>query len=211
MLDFRDLCLQWGVALTGGIASGKSTVGRSLRERGFTVIDADQASRLVVLPGTDGFAEIVAYFGQTILLPSGELDRAKMREIVFNDTEKRRKLESIIHHRLAVVSEELLRKEGLFENPRLWFYEASLIYERKREKDFSAVWVVYCPEILQIERVMKRDTISHEQAVAILKAQMPPDEKVKKADLVIRTDCSSDELEKQITDALSRMQTGVKP
>ncbi|RYZ62497.1 MAG: dephospho-CoA kinase, partial [Proteobacteria bacterium] len=206
-----DLCLHWGVALTGGIASGKSTVGKSLRERGFTVIDADQASRLVVLPGTDGFHEIVAYFGQDLLLPTGELDRAKMREIVFADTEKRLKLESIIHHRLAVVSEGLLRKEGLFENPRPWFYEASLIYERKREKDFSAVWVVFCPEDLQIERVMKRDNITREQAVAILKVQMPPAEKVKKADLVIRTDCSNAELENQITDALSRMQTGVKP
>ncbi|RYZ51849.1 MAG: dephospho-CoA kinase, partial [Proteobacteria bacterium] len=176
-MEFIDLSEKWGIAITGGIASGKSTIAESLRQRGFVVIDADQASRLVVLPGTEGFKEVVSTFGQDILTPSGEMDRAKMREIVFQSPEKRLVLEKIIHHRLASVSEDILRRENLFDHPKVWFYEASLIYERNRSSDFARVWVAYCPRDVQIERVMARDKIDEQAAEAILRAQMSPDEK----------------------------------
>jgi dephospho-CoA kinase len=202
-MEFTELSEKWGIAITGGIASGKSTIAESLRQRGFVVIDADQASRLVVLPGTEGFKEVVSTFGQDILTLSGEMDRAKMREIVFQSPEKRLVLEKIIHHRLASVSEELLRRENLFEKPKVWFYEASLIYERNRSSDFARVWVAYCPRSVQIERVMARDRIDKPAAEAILRAQMSPDEKAKRADLVIQTDCPRDELESRIDQALT--------
>lgn len=204
-MHFNELSQKWGIALTGGIASGKSTIAESLRLRGFTVIDADQASRLVVLPGTEGFQELLASFGPDILTASGEMDRAKMRDIIFKSPEKRIALEQIIHHRLAAVSEELLRREELFQRPRPWFYEASLIYERKRAGDFSRVWVAYCPRAMQIERVMARDHITLEAAETILAAQMPPEDKVKQADYVIHSDCDRRELELRIDQALKTL------
>ena len=204
-MHFTELCQNWGIALTGGIASGKSTVADSLRQRGFVVIDADQVSRLVVLPGTEGFKEVLAAFGQDILAASGEIDRAKMRDIVFKSPEKRRWLEGIIHHRLAAASEELIRTEKLFEQPRPWFYEASLIYERKRESDFAKVWVAYCPRELQIQRLMARDHSDRERAEEMLAAQMPPEQKAQQADLVIDTDCARPELERRIDQALGSL------
>lgn len=207
-ISFQDLSKHWGIALTGGIASGKSTVAESLRQRGFIAIDADQASRLVVLPGTDGFREVVDHFGTDILTPSGEMDRAKMREIVFQDSKQRLKLESIIHHRLTAVSKELLAKEGLFHNPRPWFYEASLIYERGRENDFSQVWVAYCPKVVQIARLMARDKIDETKAEAILAAQLSPELKRDKADRVLYTDCSRAELEDRVSQALKTLRQG---
>jgi len=201
-MQFTDLSRHWGIALTGGIASGKSTIGESLRQRGFVVIDADQASRLVVLPGTEGFKEVVTAFGQDILTATGEMDRAKMRDIVFKSPERRLVLETIIHHRLAAISEELLRREKIFDQPATWFYEASLIFERGRAKDFSKVWVAYCPPDIQIDRVMARDRSTREQAERIIKSQMSPEDKVKQADLVIHTDCDREELETRITEAL---------
>lgn len=207
-MNIQQLTKQWGIALTGGIASGKSTIGRSLKARGYVVIDADQVSRQVVLPGTDGLREIAAHFGTEVLTPDGELNRAKMRDIIFADAAKRQALEAIIHHRLSAVSEEIMRKAGLFASPRPWFYEASLIYERQREKDFSAVWVAYCPRETQITRVMARDAIDRMQAEAILKAQMPPDEKARRADLVLDTDGGPQELERRITLALASIEKG---
>ncbi|MBC7659068.1 MAG: dephospho-CoA kinase [Chitinophagaceae bacterium] len=208
---FSTLSQTWGIALTGGVASGKSTVGESLRQRGFVVIDADQASRLVVLPGTEGFKEVVATFGTNILTASGEMDRAKMREIVFQSPDKRATLESIIHHRLTHISEELLRRENLFDSPRFWFYEASLIYERKRAGDFNRVWVAYCPRALQIQRLMARDHCDQEQAERILIAQMPAEDKAKQADLVIDTDCDRPELERRIEQALASLTQDPSP
>lgn len=204
-MHFNELSQKWGIALTGGIASGKSTIAESLRQRGFVVIDADQASRLVVLPGTEGFKEVVTYFGRDILTASGEIDRAKMRDIVFKSPEKRIALEQIIHHRLAAVSEEWLHRENFFQKPRIWFYEASLIYERKRAGDFSQVWVAFCPRETQIERVMARDRITREAAEKILEAQMPTEGKVKQANFVIHTDCDRQELELRIDQALESL------
>ena len=207
-MNIQQLTRKWGIALTGGIASGKSTIGRSLKARGFVVIDADQISRQVVLSGTEGLAEIVAKFGHEILTAEGELNRSKMRAIIFADAKKRQALEAIIHHRLSAASEEQLHKAGLFAAPRPWFYEASLIYERQREKDFAAVWVAYCPRETQIARVMDRDAIDRSQAEAILRAQMPPEEKVQRAELVLDTDCDPQELERRITLALASIEKG---
>lgn len=207
-ISFHDLAQQWGIALTGGIASGKSTIGRSLKARGHVVIDADQVSRLVVLPGTEGLDEIVKTFGRQVLTPQGDMDRVKMRELVFADAAQRLKLESIIHHRLEKTSTDLLRAEGLMASPRTWFYEASLIYERGREKDFAEVWVAYCPLETQMIRVMARDSINRTQAEAILSAQMPAAEKARLADRIIDTNCDPDELERRITTALKSIERG---
>ncbi len=210
-MQFSELSQKWGIGLTGGIASGKSTIAERLRQRGFVVIDADQMSRLVVLAGTEGLREIVKAFGQTILTATGEMDRAKMRDIVFKSPDRRLVLEKIIHHRLATVSEELLVREHIFAKPRYWFYEASLLYERARTKDFHKIWVAYCPEDIQIQRVIARDRIQRADAELIIKAQMPVAEKVKQADLVIDTNCDRGELEWRIDRALETLSPDLNP
>ncbi len=205
-MHFTELCQYWGIALTGGIASGKSTVAEGLRRRGFVAIDADQVSRLVVLPGTEGLKEVVTVFGRDILTASGEMDRAKLRGIVFQTPALRTQLEEIIFKRLGAATEELLLKENLFQNPRPWFYEASLIYERQRARDFSQVWVAFCPRETQIQRLMLRDGSDRQQAEAMLASQMPAEDKAKQADLVIDTDCDKSELEQRIDQALRSTQ-----
>lgn len=201
-LTFQKLCKDFGVALTGGVASGKSTVASILRQLGYVVVDADQVSRLVVAPGTEGLGEVVAAFGKEILNSAGEMDRAKMRQIIFQSEDKRRLLEGIIHKRLNAATADIVEREGLNSSPRPWFYEASLIFERKRETDFHSVWVAYCPEELQIERLIRRDASTRESALAILGAQMPTADKRVKADLVIDTDCSLIELVDRVKEAL---------
>ncbi len=206
-IDFQTLCKRWGIALTGGIASGKSTIAESLRKRGYTVIDADQVSRLVVAKGSEGLSEIVTAFGSEILTEEGEMNRALMRQLVFQDSEKRLRLESIIHKRLEGATKTLL--SSVLNQPELWFYEASLIFERKREQDFLEVWVAHCPQDVQIQRLMARDGSDRTQALAILAAQMPPEEKQRLATRTIATDCTRAELEDRITACLTALKSGV--
>lgn len=201
---FEKLCKDYGIALTGGIASGKSTVASIIRQLGHIVIDADQVSRLVVAPGTEGLREVVAAFGKGILTPNGEMDRAQMRDIVFQSPDKRRLLESIIYRRLNAATADIAAREHLDRQARPWFYEASLIFERGRDRDFRSVWVAYCPEALQIERLMRRDSSTREAAMAIIAAQMPSSEKRAKADVVIDTDCSPDELVERVKETLRK-------
>ena len=203
----KELYKEWSIALTGGIASGKSTVASMLRSLGYLVIDADQLSRKIVEPGTPGLEEIVQHFGKDVLTPSGALDRARMRSIVFTSESDRLKLESIIHHRLSEASEEELRQAGLFEHPHLWFYEASLIYERGREADFAAVCTVFCEEETQIARVMQRDGISRDEAKKIIAIQMPSSEKAKRAHFVISSEGSREQLEARVKETVEAMKT----
>lgn len=198
----QEALKQWGIALTGGIACGKSAIAAIIRQQGYIVLDADAMSRAVVEPGTEGLAAVVQAFGPTVLNSDGTMNRQRMREVVFQDPSRRQQLEAIIHPRLQTEVQKTLEIKGFFQNPRLWFYEASLIYERKRAADFKAVWVAYCPVELQITRVMQRDHCSREMAEAIIAAQMPAKEKADLADLVIDTNCSFAELEQRVLKAL---------
>jgi dephospho-CoA kinase len=201
-MDIQAALKQWGIALTGGIACGKSTIASIIRQQGYIVLDADAMSRAVVEPGTEGLATVAKTFGPAVLNSDGSMNRQAMRELVFQDPSRRLQLEAIIHPRLQAETQRVLEKQGFFQNPRLWFYEASLIYERKRAADFKAVWVAYCPVELQIMRVMDRDRCTREMAEAILAAQMPAQEKADLADKVIHTDCSFAELEQRVREAL---------
>jgi dephospho-CoA kinase len=201
-MNLDEALKQWGIALTGGIASGKSTIASILRQQDYIVLDADAMSRAVVAPRSDGLAAVAQTFGPAILNPDGSMNRQAMREVVFQDPTKRLQLEAIIHPRLQAETQKALEMQGFFQNPRLWFYEASLIYERNRAADFKAVWVAYCPLELQITRVMDRDRCTREMAEAIITAQMPAQDKAALADKVIHTDCSLTELEQRVREAL---------
>jgi len=201
-MNIQDALKQWGIALTGGIACGKSTIASILRQQGYIALDADAMSRAVVEPGTEGLAAVVQAFGPAILNSDGTMNRQHMRELVFQDASRRHQLEAIIHPRLQAEVKKSLEMKGFANNPQIWFYEASLIYERQRAADFKAVWVAYCPLEQQISRVMARDSCSHELAKAMIAAQMPAERKAELADRVIDTDCSLPELEQRVLNAL---------
>ena len=206
-MEFKQVLKQWSIALTGGIACGKSTIATIIRQQGLIVVDADTMSRQVVAPGTEGLAEVVKSFGPEILDADGSMNRSAMRTLVFSDPQKRLQLEAIIHPRLQAEVVKELEKHGFFQRPQIWFYEASLIYERQRAADFKQLWVAYCPEEVQIERVMQRDRCSREIAQAILATQMPARDKADLADRVIRTDCTPEELQRQVLKVLSPLLT----
>ena len=173
--------------LTGGIASGKSTVAARLRAHGVPVIDADELAREVVQPGTDGLRAIVETFGEGVLDPTGALDRKALARIVFADDAARRRLNAITHPRIGQRTADLaddLRRKG----EALGCYEAALLVENGIADMFRPLVVVSCPEAVQIARVQARDDASRDDAIARIKAQKPLAAKVAVADFVIDTD-----------------------
>ncbi|HMJ11087.1 MAG TPA: dephospho-CoA kinase [Polyangiaceae bacterium] len=182
--------------LTGGIGSGKSRVARRFRERGLPVIDADQLARDVVVPGSSGLAEIVAEFGAGVLDTRGELDRAALAKIVFNDEAARRRLNAITHPRVRELT-ALRISEHASAGALLVCYEVPLLVESGMAEALRPVVVVSAPEALQVERVMARDGASESDARARIAAQMSLAEKVKVADFVIDNRGSLAELQAQ--------------
>ena len=164
------------IGLTGGIASGKSTVAAMLKEYGFPVIDADQLARDAVLPGTSGLRQIVSAFGSEVMKEDGSLDRTVLGEKVFSDPSARKVLESILHPAIKELAQkclEQLRREGV----PVVFYMAPLLIEAGVTDRVDEIWIVYVSREIQLERVRKRDAISREDAEKRLAAQMPMDEK----------------------------------
>lgn len=170
--------------LTGGIASGKSTVAALLRELGAPVVDADALAREVVAPGSPGLAEIVARFGDQVLLPDGQLDRKQVGALVFGDDEARQALEAITHPRIAAAGQERLAALRAAGEP-VAFYEAALIVEKGLQRGLDGLVVVAVPEPVQIERLRARDGIDAEAARARIRAQLPLADKVAAATHVI--------------------------
>lgn len=205
-MNIQKLFKQHCIAITGSIASGKSTVASMIRARGYPVIDADNLARLAVAPGSEGLRKIIREFGEGVISKDGHLDRKLMRQIVFNNPEARLKLETIIHPYLGALAIDELTAMGYEAQKGLWFYEASLIYEKSLQDRFKAVWVCYCDKQLQLERLMKRDGISQAEAVQTLKNQMPGDEKAKLAEHVIDTGCDLQTLEVLVQEAIESLE-----
>jgi len=183
--------------LTGGIATGKSTVSEMLRELGANVIDADAIARDIVRPGMPAYEEIIEYFGDGVLDETGNLDREKLGAIVFSDDEKRRRLESLTHPR---VYQEMLRQthELIDRGIEIAVMDVPLLFESGAESWLNPVILVYAPEDVQLERLMKRDECDEEQARARISSQMPIEEKKEKADYVIDNSGSPDDTRAQV-------------
>jgi dephospho-CoA kinase len=175
------------VGLTGGIASGKSTVGRLFAELGATVIDADQVAREVVERGSEGLAEIVTAFGNDVLSADGTLDRKKLAAIVFDDAPARKRLEAITHPRIFARSMQRMAEAAAREE-KLAIYEATLLVENGSYKMLHALVVVAASEATQIRRVAARDGIDEAAARRRLAAQSSLDAKLAVADYVIWND-----------------------
>lgn len=163
------------IGLTGGIASGKSTVSSWLSDLGASVIDADGIARFVVLPGQPALAEIAERFPE-VIHSNGTLDRAKLAERIFNNEKDRKALNAIIHPRIQQKVIELVdwnREQG-FE---IIIYDAPLLIENKLHEGMDGVILVAAPEEVQIARLMKRNDFTREQAIARLRSQLSLDDK----------------------------------
>ncbi|UCB50126.1 MAG: dephospho-CoA kinase [Deltaproteobacteria bacterium] len=186
------------LGVTGGIATGKTTVVRMLEELGAPVIDFDLLARQVVEPDKPAWQEIVAYFGKQVLQNDNQLDRKKLSDIVFRDIEKRKKLESFTHPRIH--AEFMVQLSTVVEKDpdAIVQVDVPLLIENNLQYLFHKTLLVYIPEEMQIERLVKRDKISKEEAADRLKAQLPIDEKMGYADFVIYNDKSLEETKKQV-------------
>jgi dephospho-CoA kinase len=190
------------VGLTGGIASGKSTVSSMFQDAGVPVICADELARDAVQPGSQALDEIRRTFGARVIDQEGGLDRVRMAELVFSDESKREALEHIIHPRVAEQKDrriDALRHDG----HRLAIVDVPLLYEKGWERQFDLIIVVYVPRIAQEQRLMQRDGMTRDEARSRLDAQMPIDDKKQKADRVVDNSDSLAHTRKQV-DALLR-------
>lgn len=192
------------VGLTGGIATGKSTVSTLLKARGLPIVDADVIARQVVEPGTPGLAKIKAHFGDKVILGDGRLDRKALGDIIFKDASQRAKLNAIVH--------PAVRKAMFWEVVRYWFrgekvciMDVPLLIEGPLHKMVGRVVVVYCSEEIQLQRLMLRDGSTREDALSRLRSQMPIAEKVQYADIVIDNSGTPHDLEVQIDDLVARL------
>lgn len=182
------------VGLTGGIASGKSTVANLFAARGIPVIDTDLIARDIVAPGTAGLAAVLAAFGGSLQLPDGTLDRRRLRSLVFDDPSRRQQLESILHPRIEARMEELAATSG---GP----YQVlviPLLMESGLEKRVDRVLVVDCSEAVQRERLMVRDGESAAAADRILAAQLDRQTRLDGADDVVLNAGTRDDLERRV-------------
>lgn len=194
------------IGITGGIASGKSTVSDMFKKLGVPHIDYDVIARQVVEPGKPAWKDILAYFGSQVLNKDKSVDRKKLGGIIFRDYEKRKKLESFTHPRIHKQFLEQL-DEITKDNPGLIIQvSVPLMIEQNLQHMFHKLLVVYVSEEHQIERLIARDKINEEAARAILRAQSPIEEKIGYSDFVIYNSGSLDATKKQVADLLKQLQ-----
>ncbi len=185
------------IGLTGGIASGKSTVADCFRSLGAAVVDADQVARDVVAPGSEGFVAVVDAFGAEMVGEDGTLNRAKLGALVFGDAEARKKLNAITHPRIAAESQRRIAEQSRTDAPYV-IYEAALLVENGMAKAFGALIVVAVAPERQLARLMARDGSNEADARARIDSQLPLEEKVALADWVITNDGAMPETELQV-------------
>ena len=172
-------------ALTGGIASGKSTVARMFADLGAHIIDTDLIARQVVEPGGEGLAQVAEAFGPRCLTPLGELDRAALREKIFNDSEARETLNRILHPLIRAEVKRRLSEISISNPGGVALVDVPLLFETGWYTRYEIRILVYVPPQVQITRLMARDRITKAQAEKALAAQMPIDEKRKKATFLV--------------------------
>jgi dephospho-CoA kinase len=191
------------IGLTGGIASGKSTVAKILRELGIPVIDADQIAREVVEVGEAAYWQIVEQFGEDILQQDKTINRVKLGAIVFNDERKRKLLNSIVHP--AVRQKMLEQKERYVKKgEKTIVLDIPLLFESNLTHLVDKIVVVYVDNHIQLERLMARNCFSKEEAEVRIKAQMPLKEKAAKADAVIDNNGTIEQTKEQLLNILKQ-------
>jgi dephospho-CoA kinase len=185
------------IGLTGGIASGKSTVARMLAELGAPVVDADELARRVVEPGQPAWDDIVAEFGRDVLLPDGRLDRKKLGAIVFRDDARRRRLNAITHPRISAASHAEVAAHVAAGAPVV-VYEAALLVENGIHRGLDGLIVVACSPAEQLRRLMARDGLDKAAASERIAAQLPLADKLAVATFVVDTSGPLPDTRKQV-------------
>ncbi len=192
------------IGLSGGIATGKSTVASMLNRLGATIIDADQLAREIVQPDQEAWQDIVAAFGTGILREDKTIDREKLRKIVFSDKNARMRLESVTHPRIRALAQKKIQQLAS-EGTELIIYEAPLLFENQVHLWLRPVIFVGCDLAIQKERLHKRDGLDEREIQQHLEAQMPQEEKRKLADFIIENNSDLEHLEHQVRDLWKKL------
>jgi len=193
------------IGLTGGIASGKSTVAKMLSELGAVVIDADKVGHEAFRPHTEAWRKVMAAFGKDILGQNEEIDRSKLAQLVFNDPKALKKLNRTMHplmHRIVEKKIEALRCQGI----EVVVLEATLLVEAKWTDLVDQVWVTITPGDTVINRLVSQKGFTEEQAKARINSQTPISQREKRADVVIRNDSDIDKLRKKVEGLWRKLQ-----
>ncbi|KAA8440406.1 dephospho-CoA kinase [Weissella paramesenteroides] len=172
------------LGLTGGIATGKTTISNYLKTKGIPVLDADEYARKVVEPGTPGLTDIVNTFGKQVLQSDGSLNRKLLGQIIFNDMTARQTLNDITHPRIQQMMTDELQKLAKDKTP-LVILDIPLLLENHNIAGADAIMVVTVPESIQLNRLMQRNNLTKEDAQGRIDAQMPLSEKEKLADFIV--------------------------
>jgi len=192
------------IGLTGGIASGKSTVSGILREHGLLVIDADQVAREVVAPGEPAHRERAAHFGKEILLPDGQIDRQRLGQIIFADPPARQKLNEITHPRVRRRMDRLAEKAEQAGYRLPIVLDIPLLIESNMQHTVDEIWLIAVPPEVQVERLMARNQLSRSEALARVASQLPLTSKLPWASEVIDNGGSLAQTREQVARSLAQ-------
>jgi dephospho-CoA kinase len=193
------------IGLTGGIGSGKSTVAKFMAELGATILELDKVGHQAMKSGSDVWRRLVDEFGEAIIAADGEIDRSRLGNIVFNDSSTLERLSNIIHpeiDKIIAVKLDEYRRRGI----DYIVLEAAARLDTDRSSQVDEIWTTVAPDDVVLKRLADRSRFSEEETRARIRAQLPDEERIKRADVVINTDCSLDELRDRVVKAWKKMQ-----
>jgi dephospho-CoA kinase len=193
------------IGLTGGIGSGKSTVARFMAELGAVVIELDKVGHKAMEPGSKTWRRLVDEFGSDIIADGGEIDRYKLGQIVFSDSNALKRLTVIIHPEIDKILEEKLDKYRRSSIDYVVLVAAARL-DTDKSSQVDEIWVTVAPEAVVLKRLADRSGFSDKESKARIAAQLPDKERVKRADVVIDTDCNLEELRNRVVAAWGKMQ-----
>ncbi|MBA7605206.1 Dephospho-CoA kinase [subsurface metagenome] len=196
------------IGLTGGISSGKSTVSQFLAGLGAVIIDADKVGHEAFKPDSEAWREVVAAFGKQIITANGAIDREKLGEIVFSNSEARSRLNQIMHPRMYDLVKTRL-EEYRRQGAGTVVLEAPLLLEAGWTSLVDEVWVTTASEATVLKRLRERTGLSEEESLARVRSQLPAEKRVKHADVVINTDCSLEELKAKVKELWQELQANI--
>lgn len=189
------------IGITGGIATGKSTVTNYLRQKGYTVVDADEAARAVVAPMSLGIDKVIDAFGQQIVKGDGQLDRELLGKLIFKDEAKRDQLNQLLHPLIMDwMDQQIAQAEA-----EIVFVDVPLLYEVGYDKKVDQVWLVYVNRMIQLQRLMERNHLTEEEANQRIDSQWSLEDKKEKADVIIDNEGNLDALYRQIDQLLEAL------
>jgi len=197
------------IGLTGGIATGKSTVSAIFKKAGAVIIDADRIAREAVKKGLPAYRKILENFGESVLRPDGEINRSLLGDIIFNSPRKKQLLNKIVHPYVSKETHRQLQQIERTQPNTIVVLDIPLLIETAMDKDLSEVIVVYAPEHIQIKRLMKRDHLTQIDARARIRSQMPIEEKKRRATIVIDNSGTREETRRQTLEIYKSLKNAV--